>query len=59
MTAAQINSCAWIMRLHASQVIDGTTFYDSISFNYLWARRDPSRAHPASTWWATMRKAEN
>jgi ketosteroid isomerase-like protein len=38
MTAAQINSCAWIMRLHAGQVIDGSTFYDSISFNGLWAR---------------------
>jgi ketosteroid isomerase-like protein len=29
------NSYAWIMRLRAGQVIHGTAFYDSISFNDL------------------------
>lgn len=32
------NSYVWIMRLNDGQVIDGTAFYDSISFNDLWAR---------------------
>jgi ketosteroid isomerase-like protein len=35
------NSYAWIMRLADGAVIDGTAFYDSISFNELWARVDP------------------
>jgi uncharacterized protein len=32
------NSYAWIMRLAGGQVVDGTAFYDSISFNDLWTR---------------------
>ncbi len=32
------NSYAWIMRLSAGVVVDGTAFYDSISFNDLWSR---------------------
>jgi ketosteroid isomerase-like protein len=32
------NSYAWIMRLADGLVVDGTAFYDSISFNDLWAR---------------------
>ena len=32
------NSYAWIMRLKDGQVIDGTAFCDSISFDGLWAR---------------------
>jgi len=32
------NSYAWIMRLADGRVIDGTAFYDSISFNELWSR---------------------
>jgi len=32
------NSYAWIMRLADGFVIDGTAFYDSISFNDLWSR---------------------
>ncbi|MDR2986047.1 MAG: nuclear transport factor 2 family protein [Nocardiopsaceae bacterium] len=35
------NSYAWIMKLRDGQVIDGTAFYDSISFNDLWARVQP------------------
>jgi uncharacterized protein len=35
------NSYAWIMKLTDGQVIDGTAFYDSISFNDLWARVQP------------------
>jgi ketosteroid isomerase-like protein len=35
------NSYAWIMRLRDGRVIDGTSFYDSISFNDLWARVQP------------------
>ena len=35
------NSYAWIMRLADGQVVDGTAFYDSISFNDLWARVRP------------------
>lgn len=35
------NNYVWIMRLHEGQVIDGTAFYDSISFNNLWARVQP------------------
>ena len=35
------NSYVWIMRLHEGKVIDGTAFYDSISFNDLWARVQP------------------
>jgi ketosteroid isomerase-like protein len=32
------NSYAWVMRLRDGKVVDGTAFYDSISFNALWAR---------------------
>jgi uncharacterized protein len=32
------NSYAWIMRLSGGKVVDGTAFYDSISFNDLWTR---------------------
>lgn len=35
------NTHAWIMRLREGQVIDGTSFYDSIAFNDLWARVQP------------------
>ena len=35
------NSYAWIMRLRDGKVIDGTAFYDSISFNDLWTRVQP------------------
>ena len=35
------NSYAWFMKLHEGKVIDGTAFYDSISFNDLWARVQP------------------
>jgi len=35
------NSYAWIMKLADGKVIDGTAFYDSISFNDLWARVQP------------------
>jgi SnoaL-like protein len=35
------NSYAWIMKLADGKVIDGTAFYDSISFNDLWARVRP------------------
>ena len=32
------NSYAWIMRLRDGKVVDGTAFYDSISFNDLWSQ---------------------
>ena len=32
------NSYAWFMRLEQGKVVDGTAFYDSISFNDLWSR---------------------
>jgi ketosteroid isomerase-like protein len=32
------NSYAWFMRMRDGKVIDGTAFYDSISFNELWTR---------------------
>ena len=35
------NSYAWIMRLADGAVVDGTAFYDSISFNDLWSRVTP------------------
>ena len=35
------NSDAWIMKLTDGKVIDGTAFFDSISFNDLWARVRP------------------
>src|ERR1700733_2687612 len=35
------NSYAWIMKMQDGQVVDGTAFYDSISFNELWARVQP------------------
>jgi ketosteroid isomerase-like protein len=35
------NSYAWIMRMQDGLVVDGTAFYDSISFNELWARVQP------------------
>jgi uncharacterized protein len=35
------NSYAWIMRLVDGEVVDGTDFYDSISFNDLWTRVQP------------------
>lgn len=38
------NSYAWIMRLADGNVIDGTAFYDRISFNDLWADVQPASA---------------
>ncbi len=35
------NSYAWFMKMRGGQVIDGTAFYDSISFNELWSRVEP------------------
>ena len=35
------NSYAWFMRMRDGKVIDGTAFYDSISFNDLWTRVRP------------------
>lgn len=35
------NSYAWIMRMRDGEVVDGTAFYDSISFNALWQRVTP------------------
>jgi len=35
------NSYVWIMKLADGKVIDGTAFFDSISFNDLWARVRP------------------
>jgi ketosteroid isomerase-like protein len=35
------NSYVWIMRLAGGKVVDGTAFYDSISFNELWTGVDP------------------
>jgi ketosteroid isomerase-like protein len=35
------NSYAWFMAMRDGKVIDGTAFYDSISFNDLWARVRP------------------
>jgi len=37
------NSYAWFMKLRDGKVIDGTAFYDSISFNDLWTRVQPRR----------------
>ncbi|MGH8984081.1 MAG: nuclear transport factor 2 family protein [Acidimicrobiia bacterium] len=35
------NSYAWFMKMRDGTVIDGTAFYDSISFNDLWTRVQP------------------
>jgi uncharacterized protein len=35
------NSYAWFMKMRDGKVIDGTAFYDSISFNDLWTRVQP------------------
>ena len=34
-------SYAWFMTMRDGKVIDGTAFYDSISFNDLWTRVQP------------------
>lgn len=36
------NSYAWIMKLDNGKVVDGTAFFDSISFDDLWSRVQPS-----------------
>lgn len=36
------NSYAWFLRLRDGLVVDGTAFYDSISFNDLWNRVPPA-----------------
>jgi ketosteroid isomerase-like protein len=36
------NTYAWFMTLRDGKVVDGTAFYDSISFNDLWARVAPA-----------------
>jgi ketosteroid isomerase-like protein len=38
------NSYAWILRLRDGKVIDGTAFFDSMSFNALWQRVTPPQA---------------
>jgi ketosteroid isomerase-like protein len=35
------NTYAWFLNLRDGLVVDGTAFYDSISFNDLWARVTP------------------
>ena len=35
------NSIAWFMQMRDGKVIDGTAFYDSISFNELWTKVTP------------------
>lgn len=35
------NTYAWIMVMDNALVVDGTAFYDSISFNDLWTRLQP------------------
>ena len=35
------NSYVWFMKLREGLVVDGTAFYDSISFNDLWSRVQP------------------
>jgi ketosteroid isomerase-like protein len=35
------NSYAWLMKMRDGKVVDGTAFYDSISFNELWSRVQP------------------
>jgi ketosteroid isomerase-like protein len=35
------NSYAWFMQMRDGLVVDGTAFYDSISFNELWTRVQP------------------
>jgi uncharacterized protein len=32
------NSYAWFLKMREGKVVDGTAFYDSISFNDLWSR---------------------
>jgi ketosteroid isomerase-like protein len=39
------NSYVWLMQMRDGKVVDGTAFYDSISFNDLWQRVEP-RPHP-------------
>ena len=36
------NSYAWIMKLDSGKVVDGTAFFDSISFDDLWSRVQPT-----------------
>ena len=36
------NSYAWFMTMRDGKVVDGTAFYDSISFNDLWDRVAPA-----------------
>jgi hypothetical protein len=36
------NSYAWAMRMRDGKVVDGTAFFDSISFNGLWSRVAPA-----------------
>ena len=36
------NSYAWVMKMDGGKVVDGTAFYDSISFNELWTRVQPA-----------------
>ncbi len=40
------NTYAWFMRLAEARVVDGTAFYDSISFNDLWTRVQPEAHEP-------------
>ena len=42
------NSYAWFMKMADGKVIDGTAFYDSISFNDLWGRVTPHADPPGS-----------
>ena len=35
------NSYAWFLKMRDGRVVDGTAFYDSISFNDLWTRVQP------------------
>jgi ketosteroid isomerase-like protein len=37
------NTYAWFMKLREGKVVDGTAFYDSISFNDLWSRVQPRK----------------
>lgn len=41
------NTYAWFMTLRDGAVVDGTAFYDSISFNELWEKVSPATPNSA------------
>ena len=41
--SSYVNSYAWFLRMRKDKVIEGTAFFDSLTFNDLWTKVTPAQ----------------